>query len=385
MKLLEKILVPTDFHGSADRSVEMAIDLAKRFNSEIILLHILTDNPDLSEFEDIIKMEVDRQLKSILSKMNDSGVENVSTVKKRGIKFNEINELAEEQDINLIIMGSGERGSKDQSRLGTTTKRVIESSTKPVWVMTEDATDTIKTIVCPVDFSAPSHRALRNAIHLARHFKARLTVLTVDESFTDLLDGLELDLKSESDQASEKIQDELDQFLKEFDFHNVEWDKKVYQGKPHVEILKAIEGQENETLLIMGTTGRTGLSKLLVGSVTEKVTAQLPCSFITMKEEEFIELRLDSQLNELETHYKQGIELLKNGLPKEALNQFKLCLNINDLHAPSWDGTALAYGRLHEIDKEEECTKRAKEIRTRMEEQKIVAEIRSRHWLARKR
>jgi universal stress protein E len=381
MNLLEKILVPTDFHGSADRSIEMAIDLAKRFDSEIILLHVLIDNPDLIEYEEIIKQEVDQKFQTIHSKISDSGIKKVSQIISKGNKFYEINKIADEKDVNLIIMGSGEMRSKGKSQLGTVTKRVIESSTKPIWVMTEQSTQSIKSILCPVDFSAPSHHALGNAIHLARYFRSKLTVLTVNESFADMLDGIEVELKRESDSASKEFENKFDQFLKEFDFHDLQWEKKICQGKPHTEILKAIEGNGNETLLVMGTTGKTGFSKFLVGSVTEKVTRELPCSFITMKEEDFIALRLNSELLDLETHFQNGKEMLANGLPKEALSQFKLGISINDLHAPSWDGMAVAYDRLQNKKNADNSREHAKEIRTRIDEQKIIAEIRSKNWM----
>lgn len=380
MKLLEKILVPTDFHGSADRSIKLAIDLAKKFGSEIILLHVLTDKPGLSQYEDTINKEVERQLKAIHSKIHDSGIQRVSQIIRKGSKLHEINQLAEEQDVNMILMGSGEGGTKDKSHIGTTTRRVIETSTKPVWVTTEQFADSIKSVLCPVDLSAPSRRALSNAIHLARYFTARLTILHVTESYGDMLDGLDVNLEDTG--SSNAIENELSRFLKTFDFYGVEWEKKIQHGKPASEILKAINGRGSETLLVMGTTGRTGLRKLLVGSVTEKVTQALPCSFITMKQEDFMVVQMNSDLHDLKSHFNQGMEMLENGLPKEALNQFKLGISINDLHAPSWDGMALAYDRLQNKKDADNSRERAKEIRTQMEEQKIVAEIRSKHWLA---
>ncbi|HHP7242779.1 MAG TPA: universal stress protein [Cyclobacteriaceae bacterium] len=381
MKLVEKILVPTDFHGSANRSIDMAIDMAKKFNSEIILLHVLKDNPELREFEDIIKQEVDRQFQDIQAKISDNGLTKVSQVIENGTKFDKIVQVAEELDVNLILMGSGEKTSEKKYRLGTTTKRVIELSTKPVWVMTEQSTQSVKTIVCPVDFSGPSRRALNNALHLSRYFKAELRIMTVNESLKDLLDGLEVKLDNISDTAYKEIDKQFDKFLEAFDFHDVNWKKEIHPGKPHAEILKAIEGRADETLLVMGTTGKTGLSRILIGSVTEKVIRELPCSFVTMKEEDIIVIRLNSDLQDIETHFKQGIELLANGLPKEALSQFRMCLSINDLHAGAWDGMATAYRRLRREEEAENCEASAKEIRNRMEHQKIEAEIRGKHWM----
>ncbi len=379
MKLIEKILVPTDFYGSSDRSINMAIELAKKFDSEILLLHVLTDETYLSQHRALINEEVDRRLQAIHSKIVDAGIQKVTEVIRKGNKYHAINELAEEQEVNMILMGSGEMGTKGNAHIGTTTKRVIETSSKPVWVTTAHSSETIESIICPVDLSAPSRRALGNAIHLARNFEVKLTILHVMESHNDLPDGLEIQLEETGNSVQQD--NDLVNFLEEFDFHGVNWEKKIAHGKPANEILKTLESHGPATLLVMGTTGKTSFSKFLVGSVTEKVTRALPCSFITMKEEEFIVLQANAGLQDLDFHFKQGMEMLENGLPSEALNQFKRGISINNLHAPSWVGMSLAYERLHKKKEADQSRERAQEIRTRLEEQKIVAELRSRHWL----
>lgn len=71
-------------------------------------------------------------------------------------------------------------------------------------------------------------------------------------------------------------------FIKEFDLDGVVHKIEIKSGKADEKILNAIKNQHID-LLIMGTNGRTGLSSFFMGSVTEKVIREMPCSFITIK------------------------------------------------------------------------------------------------------
>lgn len=61
MKLLEKILVPTDFSKGADKAVKSAISVAKTFNSEIILMHVIPEVSDCSPALEMVKTKVSVQ------------------------------------------------------------------------------------------------------------------------------------------------------------------------------------------------------------------------------------------------------------------------------------------------------------------------------------
>lgn len=380
MKLLEKILVPTDFRGSAESAIKMAVSLAKIFDSEIILLHVLPGGLDPKTTLVNLEKIATKQLAILREQLNQQGVKTTEPLVATGSLFEEMIKASEIYSANLIMMGSGDKTDTDHFPLGTTTEKVMRKSNKPVWVVKQNAPVNIVRIVCPVDYSEPSRRALSNAIHLARGLDVELTVLSVIESLSDQIDGLKANLEPESEQVMSDQKAQFETFLTDFDFHGVKWVKKIHQGKPHQEILKALKKQK-DTLLIMGTNGRTGFNRILMGSVTERVTRELPCSFITVKSEDLILLRLENEIRDMETHFKEGKTLLSNGLAKDAINQFELCLTINNLFVPAWLGLASAYERLKETSKAENCHARANEIREFMTNRKIEAEIRGKHWL----
>ena len=122
----------------------------------------------------------------------------------------------------------------------------------------------------------------------------------------------------------------------------------------------------NETradLLVMGSVGRSGLSRILMGSVASKVVRQMPCSVITVKPEHAIRLRLSEEISDLRDHLKQGQELLEQGFAKEAIEQFEHCIAIDILCVPAWEGMPVAHLRLGHHKESKRCNLAVEQIR----------------------
>ena len=359
---------------SSQDAIEMAITLAKNFDSEITLLHVLPGfSKSKRDMELLIKKAQD-QFTAIRKKIRLGGGKTTEPIITTGSYFDQIIRFAEMHDVNLILMGSGEKGIVEKYQLSTTAAKVIRKSNKPVWIMKRDMPSFISRIICPIDFSEPSRRALNNAIHLARVFKSELIVLNVIAPMTDTPLLQDIQLTKEQQMIAKEQTAKLERFLKEFNFHNISFLKEICQGKPHQEILKMIKARKSD-LLVIGTTGRTGLSRILMGSVTEKVTREVPCSFITMKDENVIRLCLEAKMNDLEACYKESNQLLEKGFAKQALNQFQLCLNIDCLYMPAWEGMAAAHDQLGHKEKAQNCRNQIKEIQERLKNQEVEFDL----------
>lgn len=123
-------------------------------------------------------------------------------------------------------------------------------------------------LLCPVDFSAHSERALRHALAIAGAFGAHVTVVTVNDPM--LVAGAAAAGYSESlrDQVEEALQETLGRMpaaasplLPAID---------IVTGVPATEILAAVE-RAGADLVVMGTRGLGGASRLVFGSTTERV------------------------------------------------------------------------------------------------------------------
>jgi len=233
-------------------------------------------------------------------------------------------------------------------------------------------------ILCPVDFSEPSKRALKNAILLARKFNSSIKILNVYEPLEYVSKRINIDLDEENAKRLKQVKKEMTAFIKEFDLEGVNHKIEIKVGEVSGKILNLIK-KEHIDLLMMGTNGRTGLSRFFMGSVTEKVIREMPCSFITIKKVDVIQLKLDNEIKEIEMHFKNGEELMKKAFYNEAIDQFLICLQINDMHIPSLKKLAELHNKINDTNKSLYYENMAKEILSKLWDRKIEEEIR-RHY-----
>ena len=382
MKLLEKILVPTDFSPAAEDALQVAVLVAKRFQSEITLLHVVPGSSQrYSGAAAMIKTDVEEELRDAESRIRQQGVETVHTVVDFGVPFYQINHQADEAEVNLIIMGARKEAGEGPCALGTTAAGVRRTAQKPVWAVKPGTAPAIRKVLSPVDFTDASGRALQNAIHLSRGFEAELTVLWVAGSSSSSRSAERATAQS-GGAGEEREQNLLDRFTSEFDFHNVNTKSVIRQGKPHDEILKVCNETQTD-LLVLGSVGRSRLTRMLVGGVGRKIARQMPCSMVTVRAESAIRLRLDPESADLEAHFKLGHELLALGFPEEAGTQFRYCIAKDNLHAPAWEGLAVAHRRLGQDAEAKRFEEHAEHVVETLYHREIEADIRSKHPLFR--
>ena len=136
----------------------------------------------------------------------------------------------------------------------------------------------IKSILHPTDFSKPSEYALRFACALARDYQARLVLVHVVEPpvyYGEL--GMAVPLPAD---FNDHLRERLSHLApKNFDL-SVE--TVLVEGNASREILRVAEEQHCD-LIVMGTHGRTGLSRVLLGSVAEDVSRHAKLPVLTLK------------------------------------------------------------------------------------------------------
>jgi len=143
----------------------------------------------------------------------------------------------------------------------------------------------MKRILCPVDFSEFSARALERALPLADWFDARVTALHVVPYVMPAGPGLPYfpapleTTKARREQAEANLRD----FVAPFPATGEVIDVRVREGDPWREIAAEVEELPAD-LVVMGTHGRSGFEHLLLGSVTEKVLRRAPCPVVTVGE-----------------------------------------------------------------------------------------------------
>jgi nucleotide-binding universal stress UspA family protein len=144
---------------------------------------------------------------------------------------------------------------------------------------------TVKRILYATDFSKASARALDEAISLAQQNKAELLAVHVIEPVPyaagEEFASAEIYAKIEevTDRQAKAAMAKLMQRLKKA---NVKAQSLLLRGSAHDQIVKAAKSKKTD-MIVIGTHGRTGLSKLFMGSVAGKVISSATCPVVTVR------------------------------------------------------------------------------------------------------
>lgn len=139
---------------------------------------------------------------------------------------------------------------------------------------------TIATVVCPVDRSPVSKHALALAVTLAKQHHARLKVFEVLGSTAHEAAGGH-PLFELHPEARTALEEELNWFAAPLLDHDVPTEISVREGRVVPEIL-AVANQSNAPAIVIGTHGRGGIERLILGSVTERVVRKAPCLVVAV-------------------------------------------------------------------------------------------------------
>jgi nucleotide-binding universal stress UspA family protein len=141
----------------------------------------------------------------------------------------------------------------------------------------------IRRILCPTDFSEFSDIAFRYALSIAQHYRSKLFVEHVVESWQHpeaafVPAHYYVEFRSH---LLRKGQEELQKFVKNHASNEIQPEPVVDQGIAADSILALAEAQEVD-LIVMGTHGRRGFDRLMVGSVTERVLRKASCPVLAV-------------------------------------------------------------------------------------------------------
>jgi len=275
------ILSATDFSETADRAGELARDLARIFEAQFHLLHVIVvfEDPHLEErhrqqLDELVATGDDARRRELENGAEDQPGIEITPHMARGLAPAEvIVETASNLGSDLIVMGTHGRRGLSHLLLGSVAERVVRTSSVPVLTVRADADidlEGVPRILVPHDFSDASVDAVRQATTWATALGAEITLLHVVEpvvypefySVDVLSDDLMMRLVARSEKALRTAADEL--------LGNVEATIKVEVGRAADSILNQAD-PEHFDLVVMATRGLSALEHVLLGSVAESV------------------------------------------------------------------------------------------------------------------
>jgi universal stress protein E len=349
MRSLQSILLATDFRTMCDDASNAAAQLATQFAAEVSVLHVIHPAGAISHLYGLESGE--KLMKSVLQNFALKQIPVAQWAVKSGSPVNMIVNMAQEWNIDLIVIGAGERKKNDEFLIGPIADAVIAHALQPVLAVRPGAPQVhFKTILCPVDQSTTSARGLKNAVRLAKSYDGEIVVLSVVPEVSWLTAAVEtgefVDAKSEY--ANEWGQ-EFEKFLESADLTGVRWRHELRYGSPHEQIVAAAH-EHNVDLIVMGATGRTGLMQVMLGSTTKRLLQRLPCSLLIVKQEDVLEDAFEDDIRNIETNLAEAATLYAAEDFIAATVKYRLVLIRNPFHLAALEGLAASHDKLGETE-----------------------------------
>lgn len=142
--------------------------------------------------------------------------------------------------------------------------------------------DFLSKILVPTDGSEPSMRAAEFAIKLAKKFNAEIiTVYVIDRLIMEEVSKVHEKQELE-DEIKRKAERSLNYVVKSAEIEGLKASPILLEGQPYDQIIRQAE-TSGVDIIVMGTTGRRGMERILIGSVAERVIEYAPCPVLVVK------------------------------------------------------------------------------------------------------
>ena len=281
---MPNIVAATDFSTRSQRAFRRAGQLARQIGAELTLVHVVDDDQPAamvaSEQREAGKF-LDEQIET-LDELRGLPCRALLTM---GEPFDGILRAAETASADLIVMGSHRKQILRDIFVGTTIERVIRAGPYPVLMVNADPGQPYRSVMAGIDMSEPSAHALKTAIGLGLVNDRSLTVV---HAFIAVAAGKLYVANARRDQIDDYIASErhvaseaLFAFLKEQGLGNAQWSYRIEEGDAPAVISRAVN-ETGSDLVVIGTHGRSGIVKLLIGSVAEQVLRNLDVDILAV-------------------------------------------------------------------------------------------------------
>jgi nucleotide-binding universal stress UspA family protein len=294
-----EILVAVDFSPTSDRVLPWAFRLARTHGARLHLVHAVTPVPVLPEqFElpgdlpEQLRTAAEQRLAQLVSAADSEGVE-ATWGAEYGQPSEVIASTAQQRGADLVVLGTRGLSGLEHLLLGSTAERVLRLVECPVFnIHPEDpvTTEPVRQILVPTDFSAGANQAIEAALEIF-HLNAeatRLVLLNVHHvpgGYGIYGPGGALAVQTYNDSAEDLLNAELERISRPLRARGTTVDFCVRSGYPSEVIVQEAK-KEGVDLIAMGTHGRSGLGRLVLGSTTERVVQHAGCPVLTVRRRE---------------------------------------------------------------------------------------------------
>ena len=308
---IKTILCPVDFSAFSRDALAHGAQIAKWFDSQLIVFYVypppfapppvlfsglpgpipVEPFPPLTTSPEQTQSDVIAELTKFVATVDTTGVQ-VRIVAQPGSPVRDILDQAKAVNSDLIVLGTHGHTGFDRLVLGSVTEKVLRKATcavltvpPPVTEPPPDPVQLFKRILCPMDFSEASLKALEYALSLAKEADAELLLMHVIEGLPEAPDwqlpgspSVTEYLRLSEERALARLRAAIPE-----DAHA--WSRPetlIATGKPYEAILR-VAAERDMRLIVMGVHGRNPIDRLFFGSTTNHVVRAATCPVLTLK------------------------------------------------------------------------------------------------------
>lgn len=285
-----KIVVPVDFSPHSQAAAVRACELARASGSSIHLVHAVRPPVVMAhefafpaDYWNILREAASKEMSALQDSLAKEGVELTADL----VNMEAVGAIcvaSNEEDVDLIVMGTHGYTGWKHAFLGSVTERTLRSVSTPVMAVklgdSLPENGSIRNILVATDFSSHSRVAAREAAKWAKHLDAEIELVHVVPEPASLLaaysvpGGPEL-LHEIRDAASGQLED----FHASIEALGAKVSSRLLGGDAPTAIAKRAE-EIGAQLVALGTRGNTGLKHVFLGSVAERTLRLSPCSVL---------------------------------------------------------------------------------------------------------
>lgn len=264
---MNNILVPTDFSECAAFALNVAVEIAKKHDATIHLLHVVdvpltSYDAGLNTYENIpetmfLMNHAKESMDKLIKEAVFNGV-NITTTVEFDLTYARISNEAKNKNVDLIVMGSHGASGFQEFVVGSNAERVVRFSECPVLTIKDKQTPfELQNIVLASDFKEESEGFFNQFKVFSNMFDAHLHLLKVNTS-----------LNFETTPESRKL---MEDFIVKHDLEHKNCSVHIYNDISEEDGIINFSKEVDADLIAIGTHGRTGLAHLVNGSLAESV------------------------------------------------------------------------------------------------------------------
>ncbi len=278
-----KILVAIDGSITSLHALEESFKLAQNEGSWLTVVSVIpsyTGDLDLIAIGDMMA-SMRKPCEEALRRAQELAQKHkalIKTVCEEGEPYERIIDLAQAENCDLIVMGRRGLRRLERALVGSVTARVIGYSPVDVLVIPKDTTVGFKNVLLATDGSRYSSSAEKKAIDFAFSYGGSLTVISV----VDVPSEFYAESPGTVDELLKKAKNYVETVRKDAVASGIKVETLVKEGEAY-RVITDTARELGMDIIVMGSHGRTGLKRLLMGSVTEQVIGYAPCPVLVVK------------------------------------------------------------------------------------------------------